>query len=935
MESKGTTVALSGAAVLALLFSPMAQKAVRSGSGSPEFGQFEVVTDSKPLQAHGSLIDDDTGPWYALCREFQNSPTHVDRPASELGHVDQTRIDEDSVEVIRKHTDYDEKLMVIEHPVRRLASCMPDSPSTKPNLRFLIATVPDPLKSHLEVDFDRYVEAIQHAAGANNFDFERYWLPWKLTASPLSNPSANNQGAHESHARVLREDQPGLIIFRKRGTVSVGLPDEWLLVFLVGETPTAGVNRLMFTNAIAYMVELRDFSDERLDQQLFIAGPNFSASYSSLADSILWNRSVQGARLHVMSPSSSAAALIRNFKQRLNVGKISYSYSALEMRTCRAVDDWHRVMHRLGYEDQELAIIGEDESAYGTEVATSDDEVDNNKRKVLGDHLTLYDYCFQYDGAGRPVPFSSSSILHLQFPRDLSSLRNAAEALGQLPDQNDVAVLNLPQLSVPLTLHQEESNDRDSPPSFANSQSPARIDRALQQLVLRLRLQRTQGILITATNPLDLIYLLDYLHQHLPDVRLGAFGADEFMLGRPKSIDLTGTLVVTGMPLLPNYGLTLRGAGSSHVSFPSTNAEAMFLSIADLLNVQDKDVEADSANKSCDSVSVVGKSGFSLLSGRYGQTFPCSGPSPASLEAIAQPIPWVWSVILIVLTVASMWHLSSVAAACGWISAWVSTTKAYILVAASPTRQLKLFYLFILTNQVVLLEWMTVSTTAAMWGQFRRYQIVLMIAHIVLFGLAAVTSGKLLFALVNSIRCGDPKSELWSGYGKMVLCLSCLFPAWTVLMWWLILCNGHLWRPDSAIAFRAAQLTEGLSPLTTIMTILLAYSLWAWNNLYRLTMIESRQVRLSLSLGSALGQLQERLHQSISESIYSTPTSIAIGMGIAACIFRLGYVMRGIDGSWFRWWVVWWGFGSLLLTLLIAFCRVWTVWGNLKRVLNI
>jgi len=630
MEHRATGVALGGAALLSLVLSPLGQRVVNHESPTlRNHSQLEVVTETQQSKARRTLLDDDTGPWYALCREFQNTEVHIDKAASELEHEDDARIDEDTVEVIRKHNGYDEKLAVSEHPLRRLSSCIPDVSALASRLQVLIATVPDPLMSHLGLDFDRYIEAIQHAAGLRSFDFERYWLPWKISSTQSSDPSGDGSKMREARGRLLREDQPGLLIFRKRNSNEKKL-DEWLLVFLVGETPTAGVNRLMLTNTLAATKELNTI----LGNTVSVAGPNFSASYSALADVIVEGQNFRSLHFHFVSPSSSAAALIRDFKERLNLAGVSYTYSALEMRTCRAVKNWHSIMRGLGYRNQELAIIGEDESAYGTEVAASDHESQSPSQQTQSGHLGANDFCGQLNVGSTRADFKPSDLLHLQFPRDLSSLRNAAEAQLQPADSDDSAIINVPRLSVPLSLNEEQSNDRDSPPAFAGTQSAARIDRALQNLVSGLRTHRIQGLFLTATNPLDLIFLLDYLHRCLPDVRLATFGADEFMLGRPKSVDLSGTLVITGMPLLPDRTVSLAGNRSARISFPSTNSEGMFLAISDLLFPERSITDSDGPTEACASVSVVGKSEFRPLNtNHHDLAYPCNGPRLASLVA--------------------------------------------------------------------------------------------------------------------------------------------------------------------------------------------------------------------------------------------------------------------------------------------------------------
>jgi hypothetical protein len=921
MEGKTTSVVISGAAIIALLLAPLGPKTTSTPVQS-KFIQSELnaLAIDQSKGPHTALLNDDTGPWHALCHEFQDVLIRDDKP----GHSADTQVNEESVEVVRKHPDYDEKIAVHEHPARRLASCVP--PNLLGSFQLLIVTVPDPVKSHLDLDFDRYIESIQRAAGVADYDFERYWFPWRTNFAVSQTALVGSEETGGKRSVTWEEEQPGVLIFRHRAELDKKQPhnttgksgDKWLLIFLVGETPTSGINRLMFTNALSYLGQLGG------SEMVKIVGPNFSASYASLADLIAAHG--ETSNFHILSPNSSSASLIRKFKQRLNhdLGADRYQYSALEMRTCGAIGDWAKTMRSLGYQSNELAFLGEDESAYGIDVERMDTTTTEPQASQV--HITAYDYCSQ---SGDPSSAPISEIARNQFPRDLSSLRNAQEAQPQLASTS-IAGVNLPQLGVPLTLQERGITDRDSPPAFAADQSPARIDHALQGLVYWLRRQRIQAIFLTATNPLDLIYLLDYLHQHLPDVRLATFGADEFMLGRPKFVDLSGTLVVTNLPLLPDYG-----PNGLPLDFPSTNAEGMFLAVSDQLNSQS--LGEETTVPTCATVSVVGRTGFSLLAeGNSDETFPCNGPKGsqvASINPIKEPLPWIWTVVLIVLAILTTWHGLSVSSSFRWIHDLHGSPCSYKLVADSPASKLKVFYLFILTNQLFLLEWVFTTTTLVLFADARWYQLPLLLIHPLLLVALGVFSARLLFMMIGNLR-QHSNWELDSRNGKVAIFMSSLFVVWTVVMWWYVLCNGNVWAPDRAVAVRSVQLAEGVSALAPITAILLAYALWAFNNLRRLTMIETRQVYLLFKKDQELQRRHDSLQRSIDVSIAPMPLILIVGIVVAGCIFRLSSVLRGIDGTAFQWWILIWGFGSLLITILIVFDHIWTVWRGLRTLLG-
>src|ERR1700674_3317898 len=55
-----------------------------------------------------------------------------------------------------------------------------------PEISAIVATIPDPIHSHLALDFDRSIDAILLAAADNGYLSSYYWLPWHSHASSLT-----------------------------------------------------------------------------------------------------------------------------------------------------------------------------------------------------------------------------------------------------------------------------------------------------------------------------------------------------------------------------------------------------------------------------------------------------------------------------------------------------------------------------------------------------------------------------------------------------------------------------------------------------------------------------------------------------------------------------------------------------------------------------
>ncbi len=139
---------------------------------------------------------------------------------------------------------------------------------------FEIATVPNPVSTHLSLMFDRIVEAIQHAEQDEHYSYDSSWFPWDANSKdyPLF---VDQQSAKAT--RKLQESQPGLMVFRKAEGEEPY--QKGLLIFLVGEQPTGGIDDEQFDNAIKWIARLQDLSDSAL---LGILGPTFSGSLPSL-----------------------------------------------------------------------------------------------------------------------------------------------------------------------------------------------------------------------------------------------------------------------------------------------------------------------------------------------------------------------------------------------------------------------------------------------------------------------------------------------------------------------------------------------------------------------------------------------------------------------------------------------------------------------------
>ncbi|MGD1096426.1 MAG: hypothetical protein ABSB35_31085, partial [Bryobacteraceae bacterium] len=154
-----------------------------------------------------------------------------------------------------------------------------DLVNDKLGVQFAIATVPNPVSTHLPLMFDRIVETIQQAAQDDNYSYDSSWFPWDATGPTY--PQFTDQQAAEEQ-QDIQELQPGVMVFRRALDTRhlYGNPyDDGLVIFLVGEQPTVGISDDQFQNALIW---IHTFNGLRDGQPLRILGPTFSGSLPSL-----------------------------------------------------------------------------------------------------------------------------------------------------------------------------------------------------------------------------------------------------------------------------------------------------------------------------------------------------------------------------------------------------------------------------------------------------------------------------------------------------------------------------------------------------------------------------------------------------------------------------------------------------------------------------
>lgn len=449
------------------------------------------------------------------------------------------------------------------------------APSKNPpaDLRFVIATLADPVHTHMSLVFDRSIDATQKSAESNGYLFSKSWMPWQADSQPASADYRLRQ--EQDLLQDKREELPGLLAFRgcatSPGSPSAPCTPNHLFVFVVGETPTAGIRRDQFANALRLMRDIENrFGASRPKLPLRILGTSFSGSLASLSKAIRKSDLSKLESILVASGQTTDVQSISGFQQELkSIGASSTQHIPNRFVSMVENDDYAEAhlrcfLFRQGYSSRSIAILSEDETAYGS---TGPEGGASAPLLSCGNGL-----------------FESRQPSHFYFPRDISQLRAAYQRQilgGEVADTTK----RPPRQSLSLNLDVTGSDD-DSVPTFARLQSPISQQGVLKGIVSDLKRHHALFVIIRASNPLDTVFLCQYLRETYPQGQLFTLNADLLFQQDPDSTKLLGTFSVGSYPMIPGIEDYVSSARTRHVDqiFPDALANGTYNAMSLLLS---------------------------------------------------------------------------------------------------------------------------------------------------------------------------------------------------------------------------------------------------------------------------------------------------------------------------------------------------------------
>ncbi len=437
----------------------------------------------------------------------------------------------------------------------------------RPDVQFVIALLPDPKHTNLGLFVDLGTEAIQNAAQDEGFDFDRAVMPWSESEPPQNGALLDALVREEFESE--NEKFPGLLIFRQ-GATRLAHADpatpfkhgdrKTLFVLVVGEHPTAGINKAQFNNAIAMMRAIRGGVAPALTPPLFVLGPTFSGSLYSLNDllrSTASQNDYRGAFVYsgTIRGTESSCWFLRNRPSDVQYESLQETENDVLTRFDTFVRD---SLFLRGRDD--IAVLSEDETSYGRSVAPPNPPA--GTALPSADSRSTWATCrpddtLQNDSASNgeatakrvsatdkhPGPSEWSQF---QFPRGIAQFRSAYQR--QFGDSTNSQEAVLQGHSV-LHLDMDTSGGDDLSPTYARGQLPLVQEAVMLGIVANLHQRRPKFVVLRATDPLDQLFLAKYLRDHYPEGRIVVVAPD-LLFSRESDGSLTGLVTIGTYPLI-------------------------------------------------------------------------------------------------------------------------------------------------------------------------------------------------------------------------------------------------------------------------------------------------------------------------------------------------------------------------------------------------
>jgi cell division protein ZapA (FtsZ GTPase activity inhibitor) len=375
-------------------------------------------------------------------------------------------------------------------------------------LRFLIALVPDPIGSYVGSQFDTYTTALLRGASSAGWIPDRHWLPWRDTDAAAS----DKEPAPQSVVRPW--NSPGIVLFRKSPDLQRRSPERILLtVFLVGESPLGGIRKQAFVDALRLISALQP------GEKIQVLGPFSSGSAEScalaLGDWYGTRPSAPTNPVAFLSGSATSLEIGERLKPRcasceslkVDFRRTVSSDAAMQEAAFRYFEDV------LGWRTEEIAVVVESDSSYGSNVAAG------GKRYWR---------------------------LLLEVPSALSSVRTASERSRKI-EEVEIAGVRVPPAGLELKL-EEVRTARDTFPVFDPMTAPLN-ELELDSLLSILAKEKIRHLGLVFTDIRDRLFMAEKVKEAAPHLSLFTFESSLLYVHPRVNPYTDGMIVISSYPL--------------------------------------------------------------------------------------------------------------------------------------------------------------------------------------------------------------------------------------------------------------------------------------------------------------------------------------------------------------------------------------------------
>jgi hypothetical protein len=430
--------------------------------------------------------------------------------------------------------------------------------SLSADMKFVIAIVPNPVTTHLSLFFDRQVEIIQQAAQDEFYSYDSSWLPWDDTQREYELLADQLIADRE---KSLTKQQPGILVFHSPKEDTDTPYQHGLLVFLVGEQPTGGIDDPQFENAIQW---IKTLAPTRKNEPLNILGPTFSGSLPSLARELVATGFSAGFRtFRISSGSVSSQPSVEGFRNFLRHNKTQTDLGTFQTfmeSDSIMITRFCKFLRQEGYGPDRLAILSEDETAFGSSGA---------------------------DGERSECDVSKGGPIYLYYPRDIAALRSAYEQQSIFNSAKQASSQSQPSTTLRGDLSEPASSEHDTVRTYAGQLTPLAQESILLGIAKTLTEKNVQFVVLRSSNSLDQIFLSQFLRMAYPSGRIVIDGSDLLFSRGAEGASLRGVMMLSNYPLIrmeQDWTAPLRTNSSrAYRVFGQDVVEGLYVAARDLL----------------------------------------------------------------------------------------------------------------------------------------------------------------------------------------------------------------------------------------------------------------------------------------------------------------------------------------------------------------